>query len=312
MMLEVGDHEISMPGTLAGMRFDSALAEHLEISRTHAESILERGNCRWVSGGAAVKKSDRVKEGDLIRIKVEEESDQEFDSPPLPITFEDEDLVVIDKAVGFAAHPSPGWNGATVTDSLRRSGIKLADAGPAEREGIVHRLDVGTSGLMVVAKSLRAYSSLKEQFKSREVTKVYHAVAQGHLDPAEGTIDAPIDRHPKEDHRFAVVASGKPSVTHYQALEFFPAVTLAKIELETGRTHQIRVHFAAIKHPLVGDLTYGADPTLAQRLKMRRPWLHAMELAFRHPISGERLHFTAQYPSDLAESLASLRASIGG
>lgn len=226
--------------------------------------------------------------------------------------FQDSEIVVVEKAVGYAAHPSPGWNGPTVIDALRQSGVQVAHIGSEEREGIVHRLDVGTSGVMVVAKSERAYSSLKDQFRSREVKKVYHALAQGHLDPSVGTIDAPIDRHPKEDHRFAVVASGKPSVTHYEAIEYFPAVTLARIELETGRTHQIRVHFNAIKHPLVGDLVYGADPRLAERLAMKRPWLHAMELEFRHPGSGERVHFSAPYPLDLQESLASLRRSIGG
>jgi 23S rRNA pseudouridine1911/1915/1917 synthase len=199
-----------------------------------------------------------------------------------------------------------------VTSSLQEMGIHLAAEGPDEREGIVHRLDVGTSGLMVVAKSPQAHRHLKSQFKEREVSKIYHALAQGHLDPAVGTIDAPIDRHPKEDHRFAVVASGKPSVTHYEAIEFFPGVTLARIELETGRTHQIRVHFSAIKHPLVGDLTYGADPKLAASLRMSRPWLHAMELEFTHPRTGERVHFNAPYPADLAASLESLRASIGG
>jgi 23S rRNA pseudouridine1911/1915/1917 synthase len=191
-------------------------------------------------------------------------------------------------------------------------GVQLSSNGPDEREGIVHRLDVGTSGLMVVAKTSLAHRSLKEQFKEREVTKVYHALVQGHLDPAIGTIDAPIDRHPKEDHRFAVVASGKPSITHYEATEYFPSVTLARIELETGRTHQIRVHFSAIKHPLVGDLTYGADPRLAKTLAMQRPWLHAMELEFTHPRSGERVRFHAPYPADLSESLESLRGTIGG
>jgi 23S rRNA pseudouridine1911/1915/1917 synthase len=230
----------------------------------------------------------------------------------IPILFQDADLVVIDKPVGVAAHPSPGWSGPTVTGSLRAMGIQLASLGPDEREGIVHRLDVGTSGVMVVAKSSDAHRSLKAQFKDRKVKKVYHALAQGHLDPAVGTIDAPIDRHPKEDHRFAVVASGKASVTHYEALEYFPAVTLARIELETGRTHQIRVHFSALKHPLVGDLTYGADPRLAESLSMRRPWLHAMELELTHPRTGEHLHFTAAYPKDLAESIESLRTSIGG
>lgn len=296
----------------AGMRFDSALAQELGISRNVVESIFDNGDCIWAVDGAPVKKSDRVKVGDKVRVLIREKETQSIDSAPLPLVFEDSEIVVVAKAIGYAAHPSPGWSGPTVIDALKQSGVQIAHVGPQEREGIVHRLDVGTSGLMVIAKSERAYSSLKDQFRSREVKKIYHALAQGHLDPAIGTIDAPIDRHPKEEHRFAVVASGKPSITHYEALEFFPAVTLAKIELETGRTHQIRVHFNAIKHPLVGDLVYGADPRLAERLAMKRPWLHAMELEFRHPATGERVHFSAPYPPDLEESLASLRRSIGG
>ncbi|MFM7463652.1 MAG: RluA family pseudouridine synthase [Actinomycetota bacterium] len=304
-------HEISMPEEAVGMRFDSALAQELGISRSAVEDIFENSDCTWAVDGAVVKKSDRVKAGDKITVVLRAKDSQPFQSAPLPLLFEDSEIVVVEKAVGYATHPSPGWSGPTVIDALKQSGVQIAQVGSEEREGIVHRLDVGTSGLMVVAKSERAYSSLKDQFRSREVKKIYHALAQGHLDPAVGTIDAPIDRHPKEDHRFAVVASGKPSVTHYEAIEFFPAVTLARIELETGRTHQIRVHFNAIKHPLVGDLVYGADPRLAERLAMKRPWLHAMELEFRHPASGERVHFSAPYPPDLQESLASLRRSIG-
>ena len=183
------------------------------------------------------------------------------------------------------------------------AGYQLATSGAAERQGVVHRLDVGTSGLMVVAKNEIAYAHLKDQFRQRTVSKVYHALVQGHMDPTVGTIDAPIDRHPREDYRFAVVANGKPSITHYKTLEVFPAVTSLEIELETGRTHQIRVHFSALHHPLVGDLTYGADPALATRLGISRPWLHAKELGFTHPASGERLSFTADYPEDLTRSL---------
>jgi len=156
---------------------------------------------------------------------------------------------------------------------------------------------------MVIAKNESSYSNLKQQFRDRTVTKVYHALAQGHMDPTEGTIDAPIDRHPREDYRFAVVADGKPSITHYKALEFFPAVSLLEIELETGRTHQIRVHFSALRHPLVGDMTYGADHTIANRLEITRPWLHARELKFTHPASGSEIAFFSEYPSDLTRSL---------
>lgn len=294
------------------MRCDQSLAREFSLSRNALEPLFESGAVINVGTGRALRKSDRVTKGELIRVTFPSVTTAEEISVLIPLLFEDDDVVVIDKPAGVAAHPSPGWEGPTVTGSLRAMGVQLSPSGPQEREGIVHRLDVGTSGVMVVAKSQMAQSALKGQFKNREVRKIYHALAQGHLDPALGTIDAPIDRHPKEDHRFAVVASGKPSITHYEALEYFPAVTLARVELETGRTHQIRVHFSAIKHPLVGDLTYGADPRLAESLGIRRPWLHAMELEFSHPRSGERVHFISKYPKDLVSSLESLQASIGG
>lgn len=304
--------EIEMSPADSGMRFDQCLARELGLSRNALEPFFESGLITSIATGKTIRKSDRVLGGERVLVAFPAVVNEAAPFVKIPLVFEDDDLVVIDKPVGVAAHPSPGWSGATVTSSLQEMGIHLAAQGPDEREGIVHRLDVGTSGLMVVAKSPQAHRHLKSQFKDREVSKIYHAMAQGHLDPAVGTIDAPIDRHPKEDHRFAVVASGKPSVTHYEAIEFFPGVTLVRIELETGRTHQIRVHFSAIKHPLVGDLTYGADPKLAASLNLSRPWLHAMELEFTHPRTGERVHFHAPYPPDLAASLESLRASIGG
>lgn len=150
----------------------------------------------------------------------------------------------------------------------------------------MHRLDVGTSGLMVVAKSEHAYTVLKQAFKDRIVEKIYHAVVQGHPDPLAGTIDAPIGRHPNHSWKFAVVPDGKPSVTHYETLEAFPGASLLEIHLETGRTHQIRVHMAAHRHPCVGDPLYGADPTMSARLGLTRQWLHAHQLAFAHPTTG--------------------------
>jgi len=257
--------------------------------------------------GKVVGKSDRVITGDQLEILLPAvKGEAKLTATPidgLKVVFDDEYLIVINKPVGIAAHPSPGWKGATVVGAIFAAGYQLATSGAAERQGVVHRLDVGTSGLMVVAKNEIAYSHLKDQFRQRTVSKVYHALVQGHMDPTVGTIDAPIDRHPREDYRFAVVANGKPSITHYKTLEVFPAVTSLEIELETGRTHQIRVHFSALHHPLVGDLTYGADPTLATRLGVSRPWLHAKELGFTHPASGEQLSFTAEYPEDLTRSL---------
>ena len=297
-----------IPEGLNQERVDAALSRLLGLSRNVIVGLIESNEIS--KDGKPVGKSDRVLSGDQLEVLMPAaKGEAKLTATPidgLKVVYDDEYLIVIDKPVGIAAHPSPGWHGATVVGAIFAAGYQLATSGAAERQGVVHRLDVGTSGLMVVAKSEIAYASLKDQFRERTVSKVYHALVQGHMDPTVGTIDAPIDRHPKEDYRFAVVANGKPSITHYKTLEVFPAVTLLEIELETGRTHQIRVHFSALHHPLVGDLTYGSDPALAARLKISRPWLHATQLAFTHPGSGERISFTSEYPEDLTRSLALL------
>jgi 23S rRNA pseudouridine1911/1915/1917 synthase len=226
----------------------------------------------------------------------------------LTVVYADDALVVVDKPVGVAAHPSPGWTGPTVIGGLAAMGHRISTSGAAERQGVVHRLDAGTTGLMVVAKSERAYTLLKRAFKEREVTKGYHALVQGHPDPLRGTVDAPIDRHPSSDWRFAVVAGGKPSVTHYDTIEAFRAASLLSVALETGRTHQIRVHMAALRHPCVGDAMYGADPTISARLGLGRQWLHAQTLGFAHPDDGRWVEFTSSYPDDLAHALEVVRA----
>ena len=296
---------LSIPEGLNQERVDAALSRLLGLSRNVIVGLIDAGEIS--KSGKVVGKSDRVITGDQLEILLPAaKGEAKLTATPidgLKVVFDDEYLIVINKPVGIAAHPSPGWKGATVVGAIFAAGYQLATSGAAERQGVVHRLDVGTSGLMVVAKNEIAYSHLKDQFRQRTVAKLYHALVQGHMDPTVGTIDAPIDRHPREDYRFAVVANGKPSITHYKTLEAFPAVTSLEIELETGRTHQIRVHFSALHHPLVGDLTYGADPVLATRLGVSRPWLHAKELGFMHPASGEQLSFTAEYPEDLTRSL---------
>ena len=226
----------------------------------------------------------------------------------LNVVYEDDDILVVDKPIGVAAHPAPGWDGPTVIGGLLASGYTIATSGAAERQGIVHRLDANTTGLMVVAKSESAYSALKRAFRERTVEKRYHALVQGHPDPLRGTIDAPIGRHPSGDGRFAVVAEGRPSVTHYDTIEAFRGASLVDVGLETGRTHQIRVHMAAIRHPCAGDLLYGADPVLAERLGLHRQWLHAVSLAFDHPADGRWVEFRSDYPPDLAHALDILRA----
>ena len=200
-----------------------------------------------------------------------------------------------------------GFDGPSVPGVLLARGIQLATSGAQERQGIVQRLDVGTSGLMVLAKGERAYSVLKQAFRDRTVKKTYHALAQGHPDPAQGTIDTPIARSTKHDYKFTISADGKNAVTHYKTIELLPSAALMEIGLETGRTHQIRVHFAHFRHPLVGDPLYGSDPKLAAALKLDRQWLHAHKLAFAHPISGDWVEFVSEYPQELKLALDRLR-----
>ncbi|MBU6380066.1 MAG: RluA family pseudouridine synthase [Acidobacteria bacterium] len=303
---------LSVPEGVAGERIDSALTRVLGLSRTAIVRLLEDGDI--TSSGSQLSKSDRVFAGQVIEVLMPDQTPKD----PIPLTpiagltviYNDDDIVVIDKPVGCAAHPSPGWTGPTVVGALMAAGYTITTSGPAERAGIVHRLDAGTTGLMIVAKNEKSYLALKEMFRSHQIEKTYHALVQGHMDPATGTIDAPIDRHPKEDHRFAVVASGKESITHYEVIEFYRAVSLVKVELETGRTHQIRVHFSAVGHPLVGDTIYGADPVLGKRMQMSRPWLHALELRFNHPVSAMPLTLRAPYPPDLQSSLALLSEAV--
>lgn len=296
---------VLIPEELDGERVDSALSRILELSRSVVADLLNAGDV--IQGKKPLAKSDRVQVGDRITVTLPLPYDPlALDNLPtvdIDIVYQDDDLVVVNKPVGVAAHPSPGWMGATVLGSLLAKGIRISTSGPQERQGIVQRLDVGTSGLMMVAKNENSYSALKDQFRARRVKKVYHTLVQGHMDPSEGTIDAPIGRHPREDYRFAVVADGKPSITHYSLIEYFAGATLLRVELETGRTHQIRVHFTALRHPLVGDLAYGADPVLAERLEMRRPWLHAIELSFTQPSDERPLTFSSEYPEDLKRCL---------
>ena len=209
---------LSIPEGLNQERVDAALSRLLGLSRNVIVGLIEHGEIS--KDGKAVGKSDRVATGDQLEILLPAaKGEAKLVATPidgLKVVYDDEYLIVIDKPVGIAAHPSPGWQGATVVGAIFAAGYQLATSGAAERQGVVHRLDVGTSGLMVVAKNEVAYSNLKDQFRDRTVSKVYHALAQGHMDPTVGTIDAPIDRHPREDYRFAVVANGKPSITHYK------------------------------------------------------------------------------------------------
>jgi 23S rRNA pseudouridine1911/1915/1917 synthase len=301
---------LPVPDGLDGMRVDAGLAKMLGLSRTVVAELAESGDV--LLDGRPAGKSDRLAAGGLLEVTLPDPAGPiEVVAEPvegMQILHDDDDIVVIAKPVGVAVHPSPGWTGPTVVGGLAAAGLTIATSGAAERQGVVHRLDAGTTGVMVVAKSEHAYTVLKRAFKERTVDKGYHAIVQGHPDPMRGTIDAPIDRHPRHDYKFAVVQGGRPSVTHYEVVEAFRAASLTHIKLETGRTHQIRVHFSALRHPCVGDLTYGADPVLARKLGLTRQWLHARTLGFAHPADGRWVEFEAEYPEDLAKALRILRS----
>jgi 23S rRNA pseudouridine1911/1915/1917 synthase len=299
---------LPVPDGLDGTRVDAALAKLLGFSRTFAAEVAEGGGVEL--DGRTVGKSEKLVAGGWLQVDWEDKRGPEIVPiavPDLGIVHDDDEIVVVDKPAGVAAHPSLGWEGPTVVGALAAAGFRIATSGAPERQGVVHRLDVGTSGLMVVAKTERSYTALKRAFKEREVDKIYHTVVQGHPDPLVGTIDAPIGRHPSHSWKFAVTPDGKDSVTHYEPLEAFPRASLLEVHLETGRTHQIRVHMAAHRHPCVGDPLYGGDPTLAERLGLTRQWLHARELSFAHPATGEWSTFRSEYPADLAHALEMLR-----
>lgn len=300
--------ELVIPEAEGGNRVDAALARLLETSRSGVAQWCADG--RVLRDGGRLAKSDRVHAGDRIDVDLPDPEDKHRVIPEavdgMSILLDDEDFVVVDKPVGVAAHPSPGWVGPTVVGALAAAGYRVSTSGAPERVGIVHRLDVGTSGAMVVAKTEPAYTALKRAFKERTVDKVYHAVVQGLPEPLKGTIDAPIGRHPHHEWRFAVMEGGRDSVTHYEVLEAFGPASLVEVHLETGRTHQIRVHFSALRHPCAGDLTYGADPRLAAELGLTRQWLHAHRLGFAHPRTGEPVEVTSPYSVDLAYALMAL------
>lgn len=298
---------VLVPEGLGGERVDAGVARLFGLSRTRAADLAGEGLV--VVDGKVAGKSDRLAPGAMLEVSLpapEERPSPTVVAEPVPgmrIVHDDDDLVVVDKPVGVAAHPSVGWSGPDVVGGLAAAGYRISTSGAPERQGIVSRLDVGTSGLMVVAKSEYAYSRLKQAFRTRAVDKNYHALVQGLPDPLVGTIDAPIGRHPGHEYKFAVMRSGKPSVTHYEVIEAFRHASLVDIHLETGRTHQIRVHLAAIKHPCCGDPLYGADPALARKLSLDRQWLHAVGLGFEHPGTGAYVHFESAYPEDLQRAL---------
>ncbi|MBR6439747.1 MAG: RluA family pseudouridine synthase [Aeriscardovia sp.] len=300
---------VPLPENLAGERFDIGLARMLGISRAQAEALICKGEARLAR---SAKKSEKLEEGDVVTLEVEDEPPSCPYRPPafLEILYQDSDIVVVNKPASLASHPCAGWKGDTVTEALERQGVFLCSDGPAGRRGVVSRLDVGTSGAMLLCKSNEAYVEMKRQFSSHEVEKTYHALASGYLREA-ATIEAPISRDPGAKFRFAVSPYGKDAVTHYRPIEVFKGFTLAEVKIETGRTHQIRVHFSSIGHPLAGDSLYGSNPRQDARLGLDRQWLHARSLRFRHPLTKIWMRVSATYSEDLRRSLGILE-SLGG
>lgn len=294
---------VVIPDDYSGARLDGVLAELTGLSRSRIHELIAEGAI--TRSGSPLKKSVAAQAGWQLDISypVAPPPRGASESPDPVVLHLDDDVVVIDKPPELAVHAAPGWDGPTVLSSLQKAGITLSERGPEDRRGVVHRLDVGTSGVMVLARSDRAYEALKDAFRDRQVEKIYHALVQGYPAPSSGTIDAPVGRHPTSSWRFAVVRDGKDAVTHYDTLEVFPGATLVEVHLETGRTHQIRVHFQAERHPLVGDSLYGADPSFAQRLGLTRQWLHAKVLSFVHPADHERLRIESDYPAELEHTL---------
>ena len=282
---------VSAPNALVGKRFDVAVAKMLGISRAKAADLIESGQARVLD--RAIAKSGTLMAGETVEFDlVEEQRAPEPIADDMAIVYEDDDVVVVDKPVGVAAHASVGWTGPTVLGSLLDRGVRIPSYGAAGRQGIVSRLDVGTSGLMLVCKSELAYVEMRRQFAEHEVVKTYHALVQGGLREDKATIEAPIGRAKVSDvmERFGSEA------------------TLVSVNLETGRTHQIRVHFSSIGHPLVGDPMYGANPVLSEELGLERQWLHATQLEFRHPRTHVWTTVKSRYPADLSHALDRMRA----
>jgi 23S rRNA pseudouridine1911/1915/1917 synthase len=292
--------EALVPAEGGGQRLDQVVADLAGVSRAAATRWIEAG--RVLVDGRARAKSHRLEGGERLRWEPVEPPPSPALVPerrPLEIRFEDEHLLVVAKPAGLVVHPAAGHPAGTLVNALLgRDDPRLSATGGSVRPGIVHRLDKDTSGLLLVAKDDRAHAGLARDLAARRIERRYLALVQGHLEP-DGTVDAPIGRHPRDRKRMAVVPGGRRAVTHWHVLERLDGVDLLEVRLETGRTHQIRVHLSSIGHPVVGDRAYGADARVAQRLGLDRPFLHAWRLAFPHPVSGERVEIEEQLPPDL-------------
>lgn len=294
----------------AGARLDSFVAAAAQISRAEAVRLIIDGSV--TVDGEPAQKSMRLDAGMTVEVAFAEEA-----PPPaaevadVPIVFEDQWLIVIAKPAGLVVHPAPGHPGGTLVNALLARGDDAPVGGDDDdRPGIVHRLDATTSGLMIVAKHADAHARLVEMMAAREVNRVYLALIQGSPDSDTATIDAPIGRSPRHRKKMSVVAGGKHAITHIEVLERFEQTSYIEARLETGRTHQIRVHLQAIEHPIVGDSVYGGNAALARELACERPFLHAARLSFAHPMTDQAMSFEEPLPQDLAAVLGRARGSL--
>lgn len=295
----------TIPDALGGERLDRVVALVADVSRARAVALLDAGAVRC-NDTVAVDRARRLTSGDRIEIRVPAPEPSELLAEPdveVPVLHEDEDLIVVDKPAGMVVHPGAGHRRRTMVQGLLARYPELAAVGATERPGVVHRLDRGTSGLLVVARTPVAYEALVAQLAGREVERQYDVLVWGRIEEAEGLIDAPVGRAAGERTRMAVTAGGREARTRYEVVEQFTrpaAMTRVRCRLETGRTHQIRVHLAAIGHPVVGDERYGGQ---RESIPLERPFLHATRLSFRHPTTGLTMTFTSELPSDLREVL---------
>jgi 23S rRNA pseudouridine1911/1915/1917 synthase len=289
-------------GEEAGERLDVVLTKRSSLPRRVCQEAIRSGAV--LVGERTVRPSHRVEEGDVIAGEVAEAAPTkpEAEDIPIDIRWEDDRVMVISKPAGLVTHPAHGHTTGTLVGALLNLGRPLADAGSI-RPGLVHRLDKDTSGLLLVAKDDAAQEFLVESIKNRSVERTYHALVRGELGSASGTIDAAIGRHPHRRTLMAVVAEGKPAVTHFSVLATTGAASFLDVRLETGRTHQIRVHLAHLGHPVLGDGVYGGRSELARSFGLERPFLHARRLAFPHPDTGEQVVVTDPMPADLRAAL---------
>ncbi len=316
-MGEPTDRSLEVPAALAGMRLDRAVSFLTGMARAEAARLVQAGGARL--GGEVVRESSRrLKDKELLlldeSLRAEPAAADEVKAEggiPFEVVYEDDDLIVVDKPVGVVVHPGAGNRSGTLVAGLLAAYPELAElpaagAGQADRPGIVHRLDKETSGLVVVARSRRAHTSLTAQLASRSVSRRYRAILLGRLEAERGVVDAPIGRSEGDPTKMAVLATGKRARTHYEALGLFSsplAASYAELSLETGRTHQIRVHMAAIGHPVLGDRRYGGR---RGALAVGRPMLHAAALRLAHPASGQEMSFSSPLPDDFEEALDAL------